>query len=70
MKSAGKLVTSILVMSLVVVSLWYGWYRYVTSTFPDTAKITDDQVKVLAARGQFFSRHRQVHGSAVCGCAG
>jgi len=53
MRSVGKLISAVLVLSLVVVGLWYGWYRYVTNTFPDSAKITDDQVKVLAARGQF-----------------
>lgn len=53
MKSFGKLTTAILTLALVVVGLWYGWYRYVTSTFPVSAKITEDQVKVLAARGQF-----------------
>jgi hypothetical protein len=43
---------ALITLCLVVIGLWYGWYKYVTSTLPDSAKMTDEQVKVLAARGQ------------------
>lgn len=52
MKALGKLPILLFALFILATGLWYGWYRYVVSSFPDIVTITEAQAKVMAARGQ------------------
>jgi hypothetical protein len=52
MKAFGRTTFALGILSVLVIGLWYSWYSYAVRTFPDSAKISDDLAKVLAARGQ------------------